>query len=231
MESLKNIYILHGWTYTLENWQPIVDNLRARDYKVTLLKVPGLTTELEKPWNLNDYVDWLNQELKGKNQVYLIGHSNGGRIAIAFTAKYPQKVEKLILIDSAGITVKTFRANMKKKIFKFIAKTGKKVSSSPIARKWLYKIAREKDYEKANPIMRETMSNLITVDIEPLLTKITVPTLIIWGELDKSTPLKDGKLMSCQIKDSKFEIIKESGHSPHVTHRAELVKLLVNELK
>ncbi len=101
---MKKIFILHGWTKTTDKWKPFIDYLRDDRFSIELLKIPGLTAKIDKPWALDNYVEWLKNIVdKEKNKVILIGHSNGGRISLAFAAKYPQKIEKLFLIDFAGI--------------------------------------------------------------------------------------------------------------------------------
>lgn len=215
--------ILHGWTTSVENWSPLLEGLK--ELKPELLTIPGLTEKINKPWNLEDYTNWLKQSI-GNKKVILIGHSNGGRIALAFAAKYPEKIEKLILIDSAGIYHKEFTLQLKRLLFKTAAKLGKKLTSSNSIRNIIYKLAGESDYKNAGPTAKQTMINLISYDLTPILNNINTPTLIIWGQQDKTTPLSDGKLMHKFIKGSKFEVIKDARHSPQFTHPKEVVKII-----
>jgi pimeloyl-ACP methyl ester carboxylesterase len=106
---MKKVIILHGWAKTLDKWNPLIEELNKKGASANLLRIPGLTEKLEKVWNLSDYVKWLKNIVdKESDKVVLIGHSNGGRIALAFASKYPEKVEKLILIDSAGSITTSF---------------------------------------------------------------------------------------------------------------------------
>src|SRR5205823_6556026 len=99
----KKMYIIHGWAYSTEKWQPLVRDLEKKGFEIVLLKIPGLTSPINKVWNLNSYINWLEKILEKEKDPILLGHSNGGRISLAYTAKHPEKVAKLILIDSAGI--------------------------------------------------------------------------------------------------------------------------------
>lgn len=223
MGSLTKVFILHGWTYSTEKWLPFINSLNTKKLEVRLLKIPGLTEELETVWNLDNYVEWLKRVVdKQKDKVILIGHSNGGRISLAFAAKYSSKISKLILIDSAGIYHNDLPIRLKRIIFKTIAKFGKKITKSETLKKALYKFTKEVDYKDASPIVRETMINLITSDISDRLNKIITPTLIIWGEFDKITPTKDSLLMHKLIKNSKLVIIKDAKHSPQFTNTKEV---------
>ncbi len=227
MGTLK-IFILHGWTYDIEKWDGFVSLLK-KDYHVELLKIPGLTAKLESAYTIEDYVEWLKNEIAREEKVVLIGHSNGGRLASFFASLHPEKVSHLILIDSAGIYHKDIGITLKRLVFKNIAKFGKKISKSKILEKLLYKAAREKDYMKASPILKKTMENLIKSDVTPHLPNIKSKTLIIWGRNDKATPLSDGLRMHELIPNSKLEII-EARHSPQFTNPIEITKLITSFL-
>ena len=221
------LYILHGWTYSTEKWNPFIELLKKNGLEPHMLNVPGLTEKTDKIWRLEDYTEWLNETLKKeKSKVILMGHSNGGRIALNFGIKYPQKLDRLILIDSAGIYHNELSVSIKRLIFKNIAKIGKKLSVSARLRNILYKIAGESDYKNATPVMKQTMINLINSDKFLSLDKVEVPTLIIWGREDKTTPLSDGKLMHKLIKNSNLQIIENARHSPMFTNPEEVAKII-----
>lgn len=226
---MKRIFILHGWTYSLEKWQPILKLIREMSPELTMLNVPGLTSKNDNAWTIEDYINWLKDILKKeKNKVILIGHSNGGRIAMNFAIKYPEKVEKLILIDSAGIYHNELPLVLKRVIFKIFAKLGTPLRNFSLLRNAFYKLVGEKDYNDANPNMKQTMLNMLNSDKLLKPEKVQAPTLIFWGREDKTTPLSDGKLMHKLIKDSKLEIIENAGHSPQYTDSLEVVNLIAD---
>lgn len=230
MGSMKKLIIIPGWTYSTAKWINFSKGLQSKGRKLTILKVPGLTESSDKVWNLDSYVKWLNEKLKKEESVVLVGHSNGGRIAIAYAASFPKKLSKLVLIDSAGIFHNELPLRLKRFVFGTISAFGKKLGVSKNLRWIIYKIAREHDYERANIKMKETMKNIIYEDIIPLLRKITTPTLIIWGERDAITPLSDGKIMNNQIKDSKLFVIAEAKHSPFYTHAKKTLKIILEHI-
>lgn len=228
---MKKIIILHGWAYSIKKWEPFINELRSNKIEVEVLKIPGLTAELDKVWNIDDYVEWFNKiASKEKQPINLLGHSNGGRIAISFANKYPEKIGKLILIDSAGIYHNEFSIRLKRLIFGIAAKTGKKLTSSLRMRRLLYKLARERDYEEVGPIVRATMANLLNSDKIDRISGIKVSTIIIWGAKDKVTPLSDGKAMNRKIENSKLYSILSARHSPMFTHPKEVCKIIIKSL-
>lgn len=228
----KKIFVLHGWAYTTERWQPLIDMLKKDGIEVVMLKIPGLTAPLGEVWDLDNYIEWLKEVLdKEDGQVILLGHSNGGRISLAFAAKYQEKVKQLILIDSGGIYHNELPLRLKRLVFGTIARIGRRFTNSEALRRLLYSLTRESDYERANPILRKTMNNLISTDIADLLPKVYAPVTIIWGELDGVTPLKDGKIIRQGLKNAPFHIIAGARHSPMFTHLAEVAKIVEDILR
>lgn len=229
--SRLKIFVLHGWTYSKDKWDPFLNILKSKGLNPHLLSVPGLTDKIDKPWNIDDYANWLLKQTKDGEKIILIGHSNGGRIALNFAVKYPNKVSSLILIDSAGVYRNDFFIKIKRIGFLILAKIGKKLFPFASARKLLYFIAREKDYNSANPIMKKTMINLLESDKSLNLNKISVPTIIIWGKNDKITPLSDGKLLNQLIAESRLSIIAGARHSPQFTHPEKVANIIFEQLK
>lgn len=230
MGLMKKIYILHGWSYNTVRWAKFVNILTKKGWKVTMLKVPGLTESIKEPWTLDNYVEWLEKILP-KSPVHLLGHSNGGRIGLQFALKYPSRLKHLVLIDSAGIYRKDLALQIKRFIFTGAAKIGRRITKSPALRKLLYKLARETDYEKADEHLKKTMLNLIAVDLKPNLHKIKVPTTIIWGENDRITLPKEGKIMHEEIKGSTLHVVSGARHSPQFTHPKEVADIVLSELE
>lgn len=225
--AMKKIFILHGWTQSLEKWENVVRVLKSEGIEGVLLKIPGLTCPIDRVWNIDDYVSWLSKELDAEEgKVILLGHSNGGRISIAFAKAYPQKIEKLILVDSAGVHHNELPVRLKRFLFGTAAKYGKKITSSIAMRKMLYKIARVKDYDEADELVKKTLINLWKSDEKRIYKDINVPVSIIWGENDHTTPLSDGKKINKAIKDSKFFVINSARHAPQFTNTKEFVDLV-----
>lgn len=231
---MPTLYLLHGWSSDPHNqtkWQPLTDALQQVGIHSTFLPIPGLDTKLDTPWQLSDYITWLQDQLTNDQAVWLLGHSFGGQLATRFAATHPQLVEKLILIDSSGIRDRSAWLTLKRGLFWLLAKVGKSVTRSPWARSALYRLAREKDYFQANPILRQTMTAVLKDEIIADAQKISCPTLIIWGQRDAVTPLHLGKQLAKLIPHSQFEVIEGARHSPHFTHLTTVVKLVSAFLK
>ena len=227
---MNTILILHGWGSCAKNWNKIKELLEKRGYKVFIPDLPGFgkSTPLVQPRSIDDYVDWLENYCKENNisMFYLLGHSFGGSIATKFIIRNLEKVQKLFLVGCAGIRKKTF----KKEVAKKIAKSFKVFKFFPfysLIRKALYKLILRSDYLTVkNSIMKETYQNIINEDISKQFSKISVPTVIIWGKKDKLTPIKDAYYIKEAISGAKLEVLPGIFHNP----QSENPKLLVNKI-
>lgn len=225
MNNAKNvpIVILHGWGSGMsgKKYHVLKKILEKDGYTVYAPDLPGFgDNELEKSaLSFEDYLqfvhDFIVKKIKEK-KVILLGHSYGGRIAIRFSAQYPDMVKRLILTGASGIP----RAlpSIKKRVVYGITKITRPLFAIPpisffykLFRKLVYYSIGEMDYYKAGSL-QETFKNVYQVSVAPDLEKIIVPTLIVWAQEDTFTPLADGILMHEKIKNSKLIIIPGASH-------------------
>lgn len=235
------ILILHGWGGSSDSWIKVQEILTKEGYQVICPDLPGFGKSKipPQPWSLNDYREWLNEFINslGLKEFCLLGHSFGGGLAVKFSTKYTEKVKSLILTDAAVIRKK--RPSFRQMIAFFLAKVGYIFLSFPffgkifypLARKIIYKIAGTHDYYFARGVMKETFKKTLNEDLSQYLSKIKIPTLIIWGEKDKNLPLNDGFLISKLIPNSKVKIIDGANHSPHRKTPEKLVKIIIQFIK
>lgn len=214
--SEKKLLVLHGWNSNSDRWQEVAEPLAENGFKVYVPDLPGFgkSDPLQEPWNTNQYIDWIENlisELDLK-EFYLMGHSFGGALASKLAVKHAQEVKELFLVSAACIRKKT----NKKKSFAFISKIIKIFSFIPgynFFRKAVYKfIIRKSDYTYVEGTLKQTYLNVIAEDLSFHLPFIKVPTTIIWGKKDVSTPIEDAHYINKQIKNSKLIIIPEAGH-------------------
>lgn len=218
-ESRVPIVILHGWGLSGKTYSELSYLLKKEGFTVFAPDLPGFGSEpLSKSvLILQDYIDFVKNFIQKKihGKYFLIGHSFGGRIAILLAAEGDKKMKGLILTGAAGIKRSL---SLRSKIASFLAKypsvffAYKPLSKyRKIFRKLLYRFAGEFDYYKAGK-MRATFRNIIKDDLTEYLSKIAVPTLIVWGENDTITPLCDGKIMTEKIPNSRLVIAKDASH-------------------
>lgn len=167
----------------------------------------------KKVMDLNDYITFLDGFLKKnvKGKPVLIGHSFGGRVSAKFAALYPDKIKALIL---SGAPLIKKELPLRKKIIQGIVKKAKGVVPSFLeetVRKGVYRFLGEWDYYKAG-VLKETLKNILSEDISPFLSKIKVPTLLVWGEKDTFVSLAIGKEIAQKIQGSSLYVVGNASH-------------------
>jgi pimeloyl-ACP methyl ester carboxylesterase len=221
----EKLVIIHGWGVKKDQWNEALKYLN--DFEVILLDIPGFDFELERPFNFDDYLNYLEKEIN-LDQFYLLGHSFGGALAMLYALKHPEKIKKLILYNAAIIRDKKLKRKISvflSKIFKFLEKIfPEKLLYLP--KKAYYKfIIKSYDYLMANENLKKTFINIINTDLKDLPKNLKVETILLWGKYDKTTPLKHGEILKNLIPNSKL-IILEGGHNVHVKNPEEFSQKL-----
>jgi pimeloyl-ACP methyl ester carboxylesterase len=233
------ILVLHGWGGSSDSWIRFQEILANQGYKVICPDFPGFGKTLPppNPWDIKDYTEFIFKFIQKftSEKFFLLGHSFGGRIAIKFALLYPEKLRSLILCSSAGIKPKP---GLKTRIVFWLARIGNAIFTpkhltrfKDSARNLFYLVLRNRDYVKANGIMKETIKKVLSEDLLPELSKIKIKTLIIWGKTDKMVPVKYANIFQEKIENSKLEILPKIGHSPHLEVPKKLSEIILNFLK
>lgn len=245
---------LHGWGGTKESFTELRGALNGVDVEILTADLPGFGEEPEpsRPWNTDDYADWVEKFLEqktknekaSKRQLYILGHSHGGRIAMKLASRQTKNEKRetrnyaiahLYLCAAAGIRRPR---HFKRIVGLTLAKAGKFFLSipglkhlQPLGKKFLYQLVRVHDYEKASPLMRETLRRVTAEDLRPLLPEISVPTDIFWGEEDRMTPLKDAHVIHNGIRGSVLHTYPGIRHRVHREKAAEIAAVIQQYLR
>ena len=217
----ETVLLLHGWGANITLYQSIVDTLK-QGRRVLALDMPGFgkTPEPERPWCVDDYVDFVLKFILSFNleKISVVVHSFGGRVFFKMNAKenLPFTIERAVLIDSAGILPKK---TVGQKVSLRCYKIGRAFMSTKVIH-FLYPDAVEdmrrkrgsSDYNSATPLMRDTLVKVVNEDLEPLIHLVKCPTLLIWGDLDTATPIEDARRMEELIADAGLVVCEGAGH-------------------
>lgn len=234
----KDIIILHGWGANINTVLPIVNILKDK-FKVHALDLPGFGESMEpsQPIDSFKYADIVKQYMDKMEieKVTLIGHSFGGKLSIILGSKYPDIVEKIVLVNSTGLipkrgpkyyikvySFKTLRF-IYKKVF-FWLKNEEKIEK-------FYKRFGSTDYKDSSGVMRKILVIAVNENLLHLLGKIKAPTLLIWGDKDTATPLYFGKTMEREIQDSGLVILEGTGHFSYLDDYGKFTIILRNFLQ
>lgn len=216
------LYIIHGWTYTVEPWKRTLELLKNAGINVKMLHVPGLTEESSKVYTIDDYVKWADENIP--DGAIALGHSNGGRILLNLSIKKPGKLSNLILLDAAGI----YEVTKKKKAVAALAKLGKPFKKIKIIDKAFHRLTGTTDYSRAPENMKKTLANMIESDKNLKFEDVKVKTYIMWGKNDSITPPRHAEIMHSKIEGSELKVFANWTHAPYISNPDELAKAIVS---
>lgn len=235
--SKETILILPGWGNTRETFHHLINYFKNK-YTIYILDYPGLGQSPipDKILTIYDYAKLIIDFQKKLNILdpIIIAHSFGGRITSLLSGLYSYNKNKLILIDIAGIKPKF---SLKKYIKQVTYKTLKKlIKLFPKKRQnHLYKKAlclfASSDYLALPPTMHDTFKNIINEDLTNNFKLITNETLLLWGELDQDTPLKDGYKLKKLIKNSALITFKNASHYSYLSNPYLINRIIYEFIK
>lgn len=236
-DGAQAVIVMHGWGCKASTVQVLADAASSPATTVYNLDLPGFGGSQEPPadWGVYDYARFIGAfaDSLGIERPVLIGHSYGGRIAIVYASQRP--VGKLILVDSAGIKP---RRSLRYYIKVYSFKAAKHLLPLLLGRKKGGEIidrmrgkAGSADYQAASPVMRRVMSTSVNQDLRHLMPSIKAPTLLIWGEKDTATPLRDARTMERLIPDAGLVCYEGCGHYSFLDRPGQTTAVIKSFLK
>ncbi len=217
----ETVVLLQGWGTSCDMYDGVASTISSR-YRVIQFDLPGFgdSSEPESAWSVDDYADFFLRFMDrlGVGRAILWGHSYGGRIIIKLAARdsIPLEVDRIVLVDSAGVLPKKSPIQRLKiawfKLVKKIAGIG-----------WIYRMFSDvidewragqgsEDYRNASPIMKQCLVKAVNEDLTPLFGKNRRETLLIWGDRDTATPISDARLMESRMENAGLAVIEGAGH-------------------
>lgn len=233
----KTILILPGWGNTRTTFNNIINLLKDK-YKIYIVDYPffGNSPIPNHELTIYDYSELIYNFIKDNNIIkpVVIAHSFGGRISSILIGKYKVIVDKLILFDVAGIKrKKKIKVFLKEKVYKLLKKL---TYLLPIYKQEKYRQLlllkfSSDDYRSIPNSMKITFQNIIKEDLRKYYKSINTETLLIWGDKDLDTPLKEGKFLNKIINNSSLIVYKNAGHFSYLDYSYLTNKILEKYLK
>ena len=230
------VVVLHSVEGNL-GWLPYLNDL-SNDATVYAPTHPGFGTSERPEWletvsDLARFYLWMFQVL-GLEKVSLVGHFLGGWIAAEMAVMCPQVLDKLVLVDAAGIKP---REGEIADIFLLGEDEATNIAfydrSQVSNHAGLFEINLTPEQREMKVRNREMMTRLCwkpymyDKSLSWLLPRVQVPTLIVWGKEDRIVPLDSGKQFNEAIPGSRLEVIEKCGHFPHIERPDEFSRLII----
>jgi len=226
------VILLHGLGGDATNWAQTVPAL-ASHYHVFVPDQIGFG-ESDKPlidYRVSTLVDFLDQFCRelGIGKASIVGNSLGGWTAMAFALAHPDKVDRLILVDSAGYSsdrlggekpvreqllfLNPSTAAAMRRVLQLIFYHQQMITDAFVNQAFEHRLHNNDGYT----IDRFIDSILRREDVvDGKLGAIKAPTLILWGKEDLLTRLPSAKALAEDIAGSKLVVLDECGHVPQL---------------
>jgi pimeloyl-ACP methyl ester carboxylesterase len=216
-------------------WKSVIPHLE-REYHVITFDLPGFGASEKgsshySQQNYARFLKWVADN-HSHETLYIAGHSMGGAIALYYAGTYNKDLDRLILVDVAGIL---HRAIFTKSRFKLGGKNSSRVIHKPLnaINRWLGNMVENVDRAMMPQNLEEYLQNsffrenvvadksamnagmsLISTNFAKQIFSVTAPTFIIWGEDDTIAPLRTGKILDSNIPRTKLYVMKNAKHNP-----------------
>lgn len=245
------IILIHGLGQLgMKDWFGVIPTLEE-NYHVIAIDLPGFGLSVGaqgrfSPTNYSRVISAINYKY-GHGDAIVIGHSMGGAVALRYTEQYEERVEKLVLIDAAGILEKTAfikhiaaleQGEDESQLVKTLIGGVNDVSSSMIEgttkniplTSFLQNNDKAWDWLVSDSANMNAALSLVEEDFSQAIQKIKVPVNIIWGEKDNVAPIRTGKVLNKQMNNTRLQVIEGASHVPMKSHKDEFNNALISAL-
>lgn len=225
----KTIVWLHGWGMNCESFLRFEKEFRTFNHLFIDSLGFGKSDEPSIELTLKDYVEILKEIIESfnLNDVIIVGHSFGGRVAILYSSLY--KVDKLILVSAKAFKnrsikyrFKIYKYKIKKLFFRFINK-----------KKYLELINNSGsiDYQNASLVMKQTMKNIVNYDLEKALKDVKCDCVVLGSINDTEVKYNETLKIYSLLENSKLYPFYNSNHFLHLEEKDKFINILKKELE
>ena len=223
------LMLLHGLFGALSNFFDIIEHFKAT-HKVVIPILPLYDLPLEES-TVGGFVDYVERFVAWKkyDKVIVMGNSLGGHIALIYALRNPEKIKGVVLTGSSGLFESAMGDSYPKRgDYEYIKKKAELTFHNPaFATKELvdelFDIVNDR-----NKVLRvlTTAKSAIRQNLAEEVSKISAPTLLVWGNNDTITPPFVGEEFHKLIPNSKLLFIDECGHAPMMEQPEEFNRYL-----
>ena len=226
--------MVHGWGANLELMRPLAQLLERYDYRLHMLDLPGFGESAEPPvpFSIFDYATFCVAylEFHGLEQVLYFGHSLGGRIGLILGSDHSDRVKSMVLSNSAGIKGKqSVSSQLRLRLYQTVRNSLNRFGAVAIAGDLSQRYNKRygsPDFQSSTAVMRKTLVNVVDQDLLANARRVSVPTVLIWGDADTETPLWMGKKLEKAIPDAALIVHKGAGHYAYLDNAQKTASIM-----
>jgi pimeloyl-ACP methyl ester carboxylesterase len=252
-EGEQIVVLVHGFSVPYYIFDPTFDFLTRQGFSVLRYDLlgRGFSDRPDTDYNVNLFVNQLAtllDALKITRPVSLVGLSMGGPITATFTARHPERVEKLVLIDPAGA-----RTLFLSRILNVIAAPGigehlldlagnggiirtiaTDIFNKGLVERFVERYMVQVQYRGFRNAILSTVRNHVIdccIDTYRQIGSLNKPVLLLWGRHDTTVPVRHSGDLRAAIPGLEFHIIEDCSHIPHYEKPEETNAILLEFLR
>jgi pimeloyl-ACP methyl ester carboxylesterase len=250
------VVLVHGLGQNAHrDWAPVVAALAQR-FQVATVDLPGFGAspppgQAYDVTHLGALLARLVDRLAPDQRVHVVGHSLGAALSLAFAHRHADRVDRLVLVDAAGILLKPayVRAMARQRLPQLglppLDRLLRSVESRVNDLGSLLLLGRDDRYDflpwlARNPDVRQALLGglvqvdaaigLVEHDFTAAIRETRAPTTLIWGRDDRIAPLRTGQLLAARLPQARLRVMDAAGHTPMLDRPDEFNTLLLAAL-
>lgn len=249
--SGEPLILLHGFFFDTNMWKFNMEVLAER-FKVYVVDLWGFGYSTRTPLDYSYplYTRQLHEFMNAMNlnKASLMGQSMGGGTIINFTVANRDRVEKIVLVDPAGMPNQLpimgrisnlsgvgelmygLRTNF---VRRFTLGSTFLYNSDILTDSFFEELTRFHKIQGSSNVMLKVTRNQFFDTLEAQIRQLSamdVPTLIVWGREEKSIPLSVGEQLRSIYPRAQFEVLDEAGHCPNIDQPDKFNELAIEFL-
>ena len=232
------VIFIHGLSGCWQNWLEQIP-LFARDHRVIAVDLPGFghSDMPVEPISISGYADSIDElmEKLDIDAARIVGNSMGGFIGAEMAIEHPARIERLVLVAAAGLSIESIRTKRTKGVrhraeniiffsLAHVVSRSHQVALRPRLRAALLMtvaahparlpgpLAAQQVLGSGKPGFSDALEAMCRYPLRDRLEKIACPTLVLWGDKDILVPVKDASVFEELIPDSRKIIYTDTGH-------------------
>lgn len=245
-QNSNTLVFVHGLgSAGLRDWMGIIPKLE-KNFHVIAMDLPGFGSSDRpegrySPTNYAKVVKWVIEKY-AHDKVFLVGHSMGGAVALRYASMYPDTLQKLILVDAAGILERTsFIKHMSsipvdltripdrfKKMVAYAVDFSQSFVEMTVLNHDIACVVQSDEETWNNVFAGRTNANaglaLVLENFSDVVKDLKVPLYMIWGKRDRVAPLRTGVMLEKIVKGSVLVAINGAGHVPMKSHTDQFMR-------
>jgi pimeloyl-ACP methyl ester carboxylesterase len=250
------VLLVHGLGHNAHrDWAPVIRPLAAQFHVITV-DLPGFgaspgSGEGYSFIALGRVLSQVLDQLAPGQKAHVVGHSLGGAVSLFFAHAYGERVERLVLVDAAGILLKNVFvqhiAGLRTPqvgiapVDQLLKGLGDRLGS--VKRGLFFRLDDRLDFSRwlaQNPHVRIALLGrhtqvdaglgLVEHDFTRALRETTAPTTVLWGGEDPIAPLRTGRLLAARLPDARLKVMDGVGHTPMLESPEAFRALLLEAL-